>query len=215
MAETAGRNDLDDLDVFRELESNDLKVELLPAPGGRKRPLEEDALLADDASGGRGVAEDAEVSEEEDGVRIVLCDHGARSGGMNYYLGRHWEHPGLAAASGGPLALAPQGGTDAGADGGTDSGNTALALVLPDNQAELVEPDEGVDETCSKILFQMDEAELADTPWRRMGANLSDHFNFGLSEQEFKDFVMRQVRIRLEARQRRKIGVADSHALQP
>ena len=54
----------------------------------------------------------------------------------------------------------------------------------------------------AKISFQMDEAaqgprgirlltrcqaELADTPWRRAGTNLSDFFNFGMSEDEFKE----------------------------
>ena len=31
------------------------------------------------------------------------------------------------------------------------------------------------------------EAELADTPWRRAGANLSDFFNFSQTEEEFKE----------------------------
>ncbi|CAE7237917.1 FIP1 [Symbiodinium sp. CCMP2592] len=91
--------------------------------------------------------------------------------------------------------------------GDADAGQTAaLALVAPENQAELVEQDEDLETTVAKISFQMDEAELADTPWRRAGTNLSDFFNFGMSEDEFKEYVMRRgVRVRLEAKGRRKI----------
>eukprot|EP00931_Biecheleriopsis_adriatica_P081101 TRINITY_DN54456_c0_g1_i1.p1 TRINITY_DN54456_c0_g1~~TRINITY_DN54456_c0_g1_i1.p1 ORF type:complete len:211 (-),score=59.65 TRINITY_DN54456_c0_g1_i1:49-681(-) len=197
--------DLDgSIDVFRSLESDEFQVEVLPAPG-RKRPREESEAEGKSASEPvDDVLAEAEVSDDEDDVRVVLCDQGPRSGSMSYYLGKQWEQP--ATHDGGTLALLPQ----AGDEGGEVAAGAALALVTaPDNQAELVEKDESVEETLAKISFQMDQAELADTPWRRMGANLSDHFNFGLSEQEFKDLVKRQVRIRLEARQRRKIGVAD------
>ncbi|CAJ1328549.1 unnamed protein product [Effrenium voratum] len=166
-----------DLDFFRRLESADFQVEVRPV--ARKRPrevVEVDAEPAVDVS-----FEAPDASDDDDSVRVILCDGGPRSGGLSYYLGRHWERQ--------------------------DEENGTLALVSGPDQPE--ERDEAMEETLAKIIFQMDEDELADTPWRRAGANLSDFFNFSLSEEEFKEYVMRSgVRIRLEARRQRREGRA-------
>ena len=61
----------------------------------------------------------------------------------------------------------------------------------------------------SHIEFVMDSAEMIDTPWRVMGANLQDFFNFDLDERQFKEYVTRHVRGRLEANRRKKIGLAN------
>ncbi|CAE7534699.1 Fip1l1 [Symbiodinium pilosum] len=168
------------------------KVEVRPAPG-QKRPRDDDEVEVIEAAPVDLNFEAPDASDEEDNVRVVLCESGPRSGGMAYYLGRQWER----GAVHGEGTL----------DGEPDAAQAAaLAVVAPDNQAELVEQDEDLESTMAKISFQMDEAELADTPWRRAGTNLSDYFNFGMSEDEFKAYVMRRgVRVRLEAKGRRKI----------
>ncbi|CAE8594781.1 unnamed protein product, partial [Polarella glacialis] len=87
-------DDLDEsLEVYRTLASDELQVELLPAPGGRKRALEPDAQAkAEEVA--------AAAFSDEDGVDVVLCDQGPRSGGMSYYLGRQWQHPASRGADG-------------------------------------------------------------------------------------------------------------------
>eukprot|EP00933_Yihiella_yeosuensis_P044218 TRINITY_DN39324_c0_g1_i1.p1 TRINITY_DN39324_c0_g1~~TRINITY_DN39324_c0_g1_i1.p1 ORF type:complete len:209 (-),score=43.20 TRINITY_DN39324_c0_g1_i1:65-691(-) len=196
-------DDLDgSLDVFRTLESDELQVEIRPAPGARKRPREEEEENPKSAK--QEHLFEAEFSDsDEDDVRIVLCNDGPKSGGMKYYLGRMWEKP--AHAQSGALTL-----IDDSAGGDQASSSTALALVR-DNQAEVVEKDEGTEEIMAKLRFHMDEAELADTLWRKLGANLSDYFNFELDEASFKALILKQCRIRLEARQRQKISVLDGH----
>merc|ERR1740129_2586089 len=71
---------------------------------------------------------------------------------------------------------------------------------------------ESVGGVLQQIAFLMDNSEMAETPWRMTGANLQDYFNFNLDEKSLKEALLRQVRLRLEARKRRKLGVADGGA---
>lgn len=121
--------------------------------------------------------EQPDASDEED-IRVVLCEGGPKSGGMSYYLSRHWERH----------------------DGEEENG---LALVSP---KEPEPQDEATENKMSKVTFHMDEAELADAPWRGPMANQSDFFNFGLTEGEFKEYVMKSIRLRFEAASRKRKG---------
>mmetsp|Transcript_107559 Transcript_107559/g.332200 ORF Transcript_107559/g.332200 Transcript_107559/m.332200 type:complete len:193 (-) Transcript_107559:8-586(-) len=186
-----GAGGYDDLEVYRTLASDELQVEILPVPENRKRDRNEAAL-----------DEEPEVEasdDEDDNVHVLLCDQGPRGGTMSYYLSKQWERPALVDGD----VLVDD--AHAGAIVPVDS-----TLAIAGNRAEIISQDEGVEATLGKIQFQMDAGELADTPWRQAGANLQDHFNFGLDEKQWKEYLLKQIRIRLEARQRRKIGVAGS-----
>mmetsp|Transcript_49784 Transcript_49784/g.131598 ORF Transcript_49784/g.131598 Transcript_49784/m.131598 type:complete len:187 (-) Transcript_49784:119-679(-) len=177
-------NGAEDIEVYRSLASEELQVEVRPVPGAKRRRLDE---VEDEA-----VEEKVEASDEEDEqVSVVLCDQGPKGGGMNYYLKKGWERP-----------SAP--------DGEFLSAEGTLvpaAGAAAPSRAEIVEQDEDVETILEKIVFQMDQGELADTPWRQLSGNLQDHFNFDIDESQWKVYVLRQIRVRLEARQRQKIAV--------
>eukprot|EP00405_Crypthecodinium_cohnii_P009929 CAMPEP_0206429918 /NCGR_PEP_ID=MMETSP0324_2-20121206/6516_1 /ASSEMBLY_ACC=CAM_ASM_000836 /TAXON_ID=2866 /ORGANISM="Crypthecodinium cohnii, Strain Seligo" /LENGTH=263 /DNA_ID=CAMNT_0053895669 /DNA_START=81 /DNA_END=872 /DNA_ORIENTATION=+ len=59
--------------------------------------------------------------------------------------------------------------------------------------------DEEMEAVLSQIEFHMDFSQMADTPWRQVGGSLQDHFNFDLDERSLKEYLLKQVRIRLEA----------------
>lgn len=191
-------DEIESLDFYRDLAKDELQVEILPAPGDRKRPREESEAGLELEPAPAHVPE-IEADEDEEEVSIILCDQGPSGGSMSYYLNRGWQRPSGLSGRG---ALLPAHET---------SSTAELAHAPPDNRAEVVEQDEGIEETLARIEFHMDGAELAETPWRMRGADLQDFFNFGLDERSWKDYVLRQVRIRLEARQRRKIGVLEGH----
>mmetsp|Transcript_124678 Transcript_124678/g.399432 ORF Transcript_124678/g.399432 Transcript_124678/m.399432 type:complete len:221 (-) Transcript_124678:106-768(-) len=205
MAAAASEEDggsLGDREFYLTLASDELQVEVLPAPElGRKRSRVEAGLGAEGAEGGAASAavvaaarrpgqdEVVESDEDDDKVEVLLCDEGATAGSMDYYLGQRWNYPALTDGSAPDAmsgAIVPLGAAGAG----------ALARRV-DEQGEPI--DEEVDSVLSKIEFHMDFAEMADTPWRQFGANLQDHFNFGVDERAWKDYLLRQVRIRLEA----------------
>eukprot|EP00928_Gymnodinium_smaydae_P099540 TRINITY_DN9531_c1_g1_i1.p1 TRINITY_DN9531_c1_g1~~TRINITY_DN9531_c1_g1_i1.p1 ORF type:complete len:239 (-),score=77.97 TRINITY_DN9531_c1_g1_i1:343-1059(-) len=224
--------DYDD-EVYRTLMHDELRVEVIASVGPDGRTI--DAAAAAAGAGGAGAEsaaagagapvvsrkrkrrdldpfgaiagaadDDEESSSDDDRVQVVLCDDGASGGGMDYYLGRRG---GRGAAVNGA--------------GGHDSANNGALVPLgapgalapaerlrkaPTSKAELVQQDESVEAVLAGLTFQMDVAEMADTQWRQLGANQADYFNFDLDEKRFKEYFMRQVKIRLEARQRRKIG---------
>merc|ERR1719198_29999 len=137
---------------------------------------------------------------DEDGVQVLLCDEGPGGGGMAYYLGPAFK-----------------GGT--GSSMGSDAQAGAIVLVgdnmawqRPNSRAEILAQDESVEDILARLEIAMDQAEMAETPWRQLGANMQDYFNFDLDEKQFKEYLMKQCRLRLEARQRRKILV-NSHSL--
>mmetsp|Transcript_29394 Transcript_29394/g.80341 ORF Transcript_29394/g.80341 Transcript_29394/m.80341 type:complete len:208 (-) Transcript_29394:99-722(-) len=196
----------DGLEFYRALANDELQVEVLPMPGDdqgtRKRPHDE--VDADEGLGDAPQAageENDEDSEQEDCVRVLLCDQqGPSSGGIAYYLGREWDRGNAGTAAG---AIVPSSG----------EAQTTDSLRRQHSTAEVVAKDEDIEAILSQILFLMDTQEMADTSWRQLGANLQDYFNFDLSEREFKDIVRKQVQIRLEAMRRRKITSADGRSL--
>mmetsp|Transcript_17058 Transcript_17058/g.33333 ORF Transcript_17058/g.33333 Transcript_17058/m.33333 type:complete len:167 (+) Transcript_17058:72-572(+) len=165
--------------------------------------MPEGAADAADVNVDDGDSETASSKEDEDQVNIVLCEPGPHSGTMRYYLNREWDRP--AVGDGEVL------GDDArtGAIVPVDGSSGALARL--DSRAEVIEKDENVEVVLEKIQFQMDIQEMADTPWRQPGANQQEHFNFDFDEKQWKNYLLRQIRMRLEARQRRKIGVVDGN----
>merc|ERR1712224_62807 len=127
-----------------------------------------------------------DADDEDEDVHVVLNDHDTkRRCGIAFYLGI--EKP-----------------DDLGADGARQ--DTPEEIRRQQSTADIVAIDEGTESVLQQIRFQMDVAEMADTTWRQTGANQQDYFNFGMEEKQFKEFIMKQIRTRLEARQRRKIG---------
>ncbi|CAK0877012.1 unnamed protein product [Prorocentrum cordatum] len=199
----------EELEVYRSLASEELQVEVLSAPVARKRPCEgggepaEKVPATGDAPGAK--CEEQQSDDEGDDVTFVLADPGPRGGLMGYYLGKRWE--GRGAVQGGDLAPELDGGAGAGAPACSPAG--ACSLVRVGSRADTVVVAEGTEAILSKIRFVMDTAEMGDTPWRMPGANLADHFNFGLSEASLKDYVLKQIRMRLDARERQKIAIVE------
>lgn len=197
----------DDVEFYRTLASDEVHVEVLPVPQwARKRKRPEDAAPRQDGPGADPVLQE---DEEDDHVQVVLCDQGPRGGGMAYYLERRWEvrqaigdllaDPGLDAQTGAIVPL--------------EAGGGALVPLAGPAAGAGPEPEEDVEATLAKIQFQMDFQEMADTPWRQVGANLQEHFNFDLDERGWKEYILRQIRIRLEARRRQRMGSHDRRAL--
>merc|ERR1719263_725076 len=119
---------------------------------------------------------------------------------MDYYLGGQSRRPdGLGLVT---IADVRAGGGAAGGSAATPSAE----LVRRSSVADLVPQDEGTEATIAQLSFLMDSAEMAETPWRQPGASLMDYFNFDLDEKRFREYFIRQVKYRLDARQRRKIG---------
>ncbi|CAK0903224.1 unnamed protein product [Prorocentrum cordatum] len=200
----------EELEVYRSLASEELQVEVLSAPGARKRPCEGGGEPAEKvpARGGAPSAEGEEEQQSEDeggGVTFVLADPGPRGGLMGYYLGKRWE--GRGAMQDADLAPELDGPTGTLASAGSPA--VASSLVRVGSRADTVVVEEGTEAILSKIRFVMDTAEMADTPWRMPGANLADHFNFGLSEASLKEYVLKQIRMRLDARERQKIAIVE------
>lgn len=190
-------DDYGDLEVYRSLASDEAEVEvMLVANGDCREPNEAEIAGAAVAADNMRVSD----GEDDDGdaVQVLLCDQKPGSGGMNYYLNREWEWP--ATADPNVSSTMPD-----------DLGEGERSLQRQTSVAEIVEQDEGVEEILSRIQFNVDHAEMAETPWRQPGTNLQDYFNFNLDEKTFKENLLKQVRIRLEARQRRKIGVVNGH----
>merc|ERR1711957_1023831 len=124
---------------------------------------------------------------------VLLCDE-SDAGNIAYYLGLKRGDSMAQLANGGPAQ------------------GDAATLVRHASIAEVVTQDDDIEAIMSRITFQMDGAELADTTWRQSTANIQDYFNFGLDERTLKDLVRKQIKLRLDARQRRKIGSAPGRA---
>lgn len=58
-----------------------------------------------------------------------------------------------------------------------------------------------------KSAFDIDIEDLDDKPWRKPGANLSDWFNYGFTEEAFREYANRQRQIRDEVTLQSKIAV--------
>eukprot|EP00747_Dinoflagellata_sp_TGD_P163725 gnl/TRDRNA2_/TRDRNA2_182720_c0_seq1.p1 gnl/TRDRNA2_/TRDRNA2_182720_c0~~gnl/TRDRNA2_/TRDRNA2_182720_c0_seq1.p1 ORF type:complete len:197 (+),score=61.95 gnl/TRDRNA2_/TRDRNA2_182720_c0_seq1:30-593(+) len=177
----------------------DLQLEVLPTANGQQRDAAVAAVAADDEPMDISDSEedDDDGDDDEDGVRVLLCDEGPGGGGMGYYLGSKFHQPAVDAA-----AKAPQ-----------DEASRALAIERQSSTAEVVAQDENIEHIMSQFQFVMDDAEPADTPWRQMTANLQDYFNYNLDERSFKELITKQIRMRLEARQRRKLGVSSERGM--
>jgi Fip1 motif len=49
-----------------------------------------------------------------------------------------------------------------------------------------------------RTAFDIRVDELEDAPWRRQGADLSDFFNYGFTEQAWRVYCLQQLRIRFD-----------------
>ncbi|CAL5402116.1 unnamed protein product [Camellia sinensis] len=61
-----------------------------------------------------------------------------------------------------------------------------------------------------KTIFDVDVDSFEEKPWRLPGIDISDFFNFGLNEENWKDYCKQLEQLRLEATMQSKIRVYES-----
>ncbi|KAL7257609.1 hypothetical protein ACSBR1_003841 [Camellia fascicularis] len=61
-----------------------------------------------------------------------------------------------------------------------------------------------------KTIFEVDVDSFEEKPWRLPGIDISDFFNFGLNEENWKDYCKQLEQLRLEATMQSKIRVYES-----
>ncbi|XP_042449544.1 FIP1[V]-like protein [Zingiber officinale] len=61
-----------------------------------------------------------------------------------------------------------------------------------------------------KTVFDVDIESFEEKPWRYLGVDMSDFFNFGLDEDKWKDYCKRLDQLRLESTMQSKIRVYES-----
>ncbi|GMP63890.1 hypothetical protein CsSME_00025394 [Camellia sinensis var. sinensis] len=61
-----------------------------------------------------------------------------------------------------------------------------------------------------KTIFDVDVNSFEEKPWRLPGIDISDFFNFGMNEENWKDYCKQLEQLRLEATMQSKIRVYES-----
>ncbi|KAL2624397.1 hypothetical protein R1flu_008642 [Riccia fluitans] len=62
----------------------------------------------------------------------------------------------------------------------------------------------------TKTVFDVDLDSLEEKPWKRPGVDMTDYFNFGFSENTWKQYCRQLAQLRLEATMQSKIRVYES-----
>ncbi|EPZ33758.1 Pre-mRNA polyadenylation factor Fip1 domain-containing protein [Rozella allomycis CSF55] len=60
-------------------------------------------------------------------------------------------------------------------------------------------------------IIDVDPEELEEKPWRKPGADITDYFNYGFTEQTWKQYCQKQRRIRDDYGHQKRIYVADAN----
>lgn len=140
-------------------------------------------------------------SDDEDDVNIVLEPSSYVGGDSStgdskgLFVGgttRHWQRPGYSSSAEGAL------GASAYSRGGVD-----LSLV-PKPPADF--PGANVDYS----VFENEIDSLEEKPWREKGAELSDYFNYGFTEDTWREYCRRQQMMRLYSQSLMPIRTLDS-----
>jgi len=61
-----------------------------------------------------------------------------------------------------------------------------------------------------KSVYDIDIDALEEKPWRKAGADITDYFNYGFTEETWKSYCQKQVQLRLEQSMQGKIKVYES-----
>ncbi|GJQ13230.1 hypothetical protein GpartN1_g5021.t1 [Galdieria partita] len=145
-------------------------------------------------------------SSDDDDVNIVLEPSSAYYGGDTsasdskggLFVGgaatRHWQRPGYSSSAEGVVGS----GASAYSRGGID-----LSLV-PKPPADF--PGAHIDYS----VFENEIDSLEEKPWREKGAELSDYFNYGFTEDTWREYCRRQQMMRLYSQSLMPIRTLDS-----
>uniref|UniRef100_A0A1D1XLV6 Pre-mRNA 3'-end-processing factor FIP1 n=1 Tax=Anthurium amnicola TaxID=1678845 RepID=A0A1D1XLV6_9ARAE len=159
------------------------------------------------------------------GGTVALAKIGYNSHG---YHGQHqsqfkYIRPGVAAITGGaaagtgaasgqlrpPLTMGPMAGRGRGAQKSFHSG---YGLQFWSSNASARAFGGGLEFTLPshKTIFDMDIDDFEEKPWRLPGVDMSDFFNFGLTEDKWRDVCKQLEQLRLESTMQSKIRVYES-----
>jgi len=197
-------------------EEEDIYGDYVPQPQGES--LREGETKTEETRGRGGEKEEEEEEEEEatsdtssdeDDVNVVLEPSsayygdnstvgGSAGGDSKSLLGggattRHWQRPGYSSSGDGAMM-----GSSAYNRGGLD-----LSL-LPKPPADF--PGANVDYS----VFENEIDSLEEKPWREKGAELSDYFNYGFTEDTWREYCRRQQMMRLYSQSLMPIRTLDS-----
>jgi len=64
--------------------------------------------------------------------------------------------------------------------------------------------------TSQKSIFDLDIDSFEDKPWEKAGADITDYFNYGFTEETWKAYCQKQIQLRLENSMQGKIKVYES-----
>lgn len=67
---------------------------------------------------------------------------------------------------------------------------------------------DGQPEHEGKIIYDQDLASMEDKPWQKPGADMTDYFNYGFTEDTWNQYCERQKKLRLEYGSQREINRA-------
>ena len=56
-------------------------------------------------------------------------------------------------------------------------------------------------------IFDLDLESMEDKPWRKPGADITDYFNFGFNEATWRQYCMKQKKLREELLMQKRINV--------
>lgn len=65
------------------------------------------------------------------------------------------------------------------------------------------------------MLYDHDLDAFEDKPWRKPGADLTDYFNYGFTESNWRAYCMKQRALRDEFASQKKISSASDHRTEP
>ncbi|KAA8496997.1 Pre-mRNA 3'-end-processing factor FIP1 [Porphyridium purpureum] len=139
--------------------------------------------------------EDEDESDDEDDVAVVLNAPGAvgdvaadpnapRGASVKFAAGvNKWQRPGNAAPGGASGAM--PGGVPGGA------APPGLLSMLPTPTVNMP--------LHARSVYDIEIGRLAEKPWRERGADITEYFNYGFTEETWKVYCERQMQMRLES----------------
>jgi pre-mRNA 3'-end-processing factor FIP1 len=151
----------------------------------------------------QGAGEGDDLEDDDDELPDIVLDtekaesgsttpHGGRAGrgGMMGRVNLTWNKPGLQTSSPGSASRSSSAGGSSGGGGGPTAGRFAPGQRNP---------------------LEIDIDALEDKPWRKPGADPSDYFNYGFTEESWRAYCAKQIHMRQEMSMQGKIRVWEGH----
>ncbi|KAJ3410267.1 cleavage polyadenylation factor subunit fip1 [Chytridiales sp. JEL 0842] len=88
-----------------------------------------------------------------------------------------------------------------------DGENQAAAQTQSTTASKAAIDLDAVGQYNDKEIFDVDLDSFEDKPWRKPGADITDYFNFGFNESTWREYCMKQKRMREELLMQKKINV--------